>query len=68
MSQRYFEEKEERRMERRDRLRVLFGMAEFGGVVLGVVVIFVLLALLISLVNWLAQDIAGTFTILSTRF
>ena len=36
--------------------------------VLGVVCIFVLLALLFSLITWLDQDIASTFSILRTRF
>ena len=43
-------------------------MMEFMGVVLGVVCIFVLLALLFSLLSWLRQDIASTFSILRTRF
>ena len=54
--------------QRQDRFRVAAGMMEFLGVVLGVICILALLALLFSLLSWLGQDIAGTFSILRTRF
>ncbi len=66
--QEYDQRKEWARQEKQDHLRVAAKMMEFFGVVLGVVCIFVLLALLFSLLNWLRQDIASTFSILKTRF
>ena len=54
--------------ERRERFSLLYKMLDFLGVVLGVVCIFVLLALLFSLFSWLRDDISSTFSILRTRF
>ncbi len=64
----YEQRKEQERLERQDRFRVAAGVMNFLGVVLGVVCIFVLLALLFSLISWLNQDISSTFSILRTRF
>ena len=64
----YEQRKEWERQEKLDHFRMASKMLEFMGVVLGVVCIFVLLALLFSLINWLRQDIASTFSILRTRF
>ncbi|NLD83842.1 MAG: hypothetical protein GX637_06715 [Clostridiales bacterium] len=64
----YEQRKEWERLEKEDHYRMAAGMTEFLGVVLGIVVILVLLALLFSLLNWLGQDFAGTFSILRTRF
>ena len=66
--QEYEQRKEWERQEKREHYRVVSKMMEFFGVVLGVVTIFVLLALLFSLLSWLSQDIASTFSILRTRF
>ncbi len=66
--QEYERRKEWERQERQDHFRVAAKMMEFVGVVLGVISIFVLLALLFSLVSWLTQDISSTFSILRTRF
>ena len=66
--QEYEQRKEWERQEKQDRFRVAAKMMEFLGVVLGVVSIFVLLALLFSLLSWLGQDISSTFSILRTRF
>lgn len=66
--QEYEQRKEWERQEKQDHFRVAAGMMEFLGVVLGIVSIFVLLALLFSLVSWLSQDVASTFSILRTRF
>ena len=66
--QEYEQRKELERQEKQDHLRVAAKMMELMGVVLGVVCIFVLLALLFSLLSWLRQDIASTFSILRTRF
>ncbi|MBE5787938.1 MAG: hypothetical protein E7324_10455 [Clostridiales bacterium] len=64
----YFQRKEMEKQEKRDRLKVAAGAANFLGVVLGLVSILVLAALLFSLLSWLGQDIYSTFTILRTRF
>ena len=64
----YWQRKQMEWEDRRDRFRVAAGVAEFAGVVLGVVCILLLLALLFSLVTWLNQDISATFAILRTRF
>lgn len=64
----YFLRKEWEAQEKQDHYRVAAGVMNFLGVVLGVVAIFVLLALLFSLVSWLIQDISSTFSILRTRF
>ncbi len=54
--------------ERRERWSLASKMLDFLGVVLGMVCIFILLALLFSLLSWLRQDVSSTFSILSTRF
>ena len=64
----YEQRKEWERQERQDHFRVAAGLMNFLGVVLGVVCIFLLLALLFSLLSWLSQDISSTFSILRTRF
>ena len=64
----YEQKKEWERLEKQDRFRMAAGMTEFLGVVLGVIVILVLLALIFSLVSWLTQDVSSTFSILRTRF
>ncbi len=66
--QQYEQRKEWERLEKQDRFRMAAGMTEFLGVVLGIVCILVMLALLFSLLNWLGQDFAGTFSLLRTRF
>ena len=64
----YFQRKEWERQEKQDHYRVAAEVMNFLGVVLGVVAIFLLLALLFSLLSWLSQDISSTFSILRTRF
>lgn len=66
--QEYEQKKEWERQEKQDRFRMAAGMTEFLGVVVGIAAILVLLALLFSLLNWLGQDFAGSFSILRTRF
>ena len=65
--QEYEMKKEWEHEQRQDRFRVAAGMMEFLGVVLGVVGILVLVALLISLISWLSQNVAGTFSLLRTQ-
>ena len=64
----YEQRKAWERQEKQDHFRVAAKMMEFVGVVAGVICIFVLLSLLFSLISWLSQDIASTFSILRTRF
>ena len=71
MSQQSRQEYEQRmkweREEKRQRFSLIYKMLDFVGVVLGVICIFVLLALLFSLLSWLSDDISSTFSILRTR-
>ena len=46
------------REERRERFSLIYKMLDFLGVVLGVICIFVLLALLFSLISWLIEDVS----------
>lgn len=64
----YQRKKAYERIERANRWRMIHGIADFCGVVLGSVCILLMLALLFSLVNWLRQDISNTFAILKSRF
>jgi hypothetical protein len=66
--QEYEQRKEWERQEKQAHFRVAAKMMEFVGVVLGVISIFVRLALLFSLISWLSQDIASTFSVLRARF
>lgn len=59
---------DEQSAEKRERLRMAEGLAEFLGAVAGVAVILIASALLISLLNFLKQDIGSTFTLLKTQF
>lgn len=58
---------EEKKLRRIGRFRVAAGVMDFLGVIAGMVAVLVLIALLVSLVNWLHADILRTFTILQTR-
>lgn len=49
---------------RRSDWKLLATLADFGGVILGTAAILVLIALLVSLMNWLINDISQTFTLL----
>ena len=55
-------------LERQNHFRMASGMLEFLGVLLGVMCIFILCALLFSLINWLRQDISSTFAIFQSHF
>ena len=57
------EDREERRARRRDKMRVAAGVTDFFSVILGTVCILVLIALLVSLLNWLHADIAQNFAL-----
>ena len=58
---------EERAELSRSNWRLLAGLADFGGVILGTAAILVLIALLVSLMNWLINDISQTFILLQTQ-
>ena len=64
----YYIRKEEERQERLDRLRLTAGLLEFLGVVAGIAAVFVLILLIVSLVNWLWNDLSDTFSIVFSIF
>ena len=49
------------------RLRVAAGVADFLSVIAGMVVVLVLIALLVSLINWLVSDAGQMFALLQRR-
>ncbi len=53
--------------EQEDRMRFAAGMSDFFLIIIGVIVILVLVLLLISLGNWLRQDIHSTILNLDVR-
>ena len=55
---------EERAELKRSHWQLLSGLADFAGVILGTGAILVLLTLLISLVNWLVNDLSQSFLLL----
>lgn len=53
------------RMElRRSSWKLMAGLADFAGVIVGTAAILILIALLVSLINWLVADVSQTFTLL----
>ena len=67
IQQEFDRRREWERQEKEDHLQVAAKMMEFMGVVLGVVCIFVLLALLFSLISWLLNDLPARFSSLSEQ-
>ena len=57
---------EERQELRRSSWKLAAGLADFAGVILGTAMILILIALLVSLLNWLVADISQTFILLQT--
>lgn len=55
---------EERNELRRSHWKLLAGLADFAGVILGTVAILVLVMLLVSLLNWLINDVSQSFILL----
>ena len=55
---------EERAELRRSRWQLIAGLADFAGVILGTAVILVLVVLLVSLINWLINDVSQSFILL----
>ncbi len=58
---------EERRLMHAGRFRVAAGVMDFLSVIAGMAVVLVLVALLISLMNWLLGDMGQMFAILQRR-
>lgn len=54
---------EERAYLRRSHWQLISGLTDFAGVIVGTAVILILVALLVSLLNWLHADIRQTFTL-----
>ena len=52
---------------RRSNWKLLAGLADFGAIILGTAAILVLITLLVSLINWLVNDITQTFTLLQMQ-
>ncbi len=61
------EDPQERQLIHAGRLRVAAGVMDFLSVIAGMAVVLVLVALLISLINWLVGDISQMFAILQRR-
>ena len=59
---------EEKKLRRLGRFRVAAGVMDFLGVIGGMIAVLVLIALLISLLNWLQADILRSVTILQSWF
>ena len=59
----YLQEKEEKRQLSMDRWRLTAGLADFLSAVGGVSACLILVLLIMSLLNWLRQDAAGTFSV-----
>ena len=53
---------------RRSNWRLAAGLADFAGIIVGTAAILVLVALLISLINWLINDVSQTFTLMQMPF
>ncbi len=53
---------------KRSRWQLLAGLMDFAGVILGTAVILVLVTLLVSLVNWLVNDLSQSFILLQKNF
>ena len=49
------------------RIRVAAGVADFLSVIAGMVVVLALIALLVSLINWLTADVGQMFALLQRR-
>ena len=49
---------------RRNRWQLIAGLADFAGVILGTAAILILVALLVSLLNWLINDVSQSFILL----
>ena len=64
----YFDQKEDKRQARRDRMMLIAGMSNFFSVIAGTVLILLLILLIISLLSWLSGDIRASFALFNSRF
>lgn len=53
---------------RRDRLRVAAGLFNFAAVIVGMVVVLIMIALLVSLISWLQSDLSRSFSLIQSGF
>lgn len=53
---------------RRSHWQLLAGLGDFAGIILGTAAILVLVALLVSLLNWLIGDLSQSFILLQKNF
>ena len=53
---------------RRSHWQLLAGLADFAGVILGTAAILLLVTLLVSLLNWLINDLSQSFILLQKNF
>lgn len=67
-AQEYKNKKELEEEERRGRWIMAEGMLNFLGAALGVLAVFVLAAILVSLLIWLFQDFSSRFAFILDRF
>ena len=64
----YFDQNEDKKQARRDRMMLIAGMANFFSVIAGTVLILLLILLIISLLSWLRRDIRSSFALFNSRF
>ena len=64
----YFDQKEDKRQARRDRMVLIAGMSNFFSVIAGTVLILLLILLITSLLSWLSGDIRASFALFNSRF
>ena len=64
----YFDQKEDKRQARRDRMMLIAGMSNFFSVIAGTVLILLLILLITSLLSWLSRDIRTSFALFNSRF
>ena len=59
---------EEAEAARRKRVRMAFSVGNLAGIIAGTVLILLLVALLLSMINFLQTDISRNFSLLQTKF
>ena len=64
----YFDQKEDKKQARRDRMMLIAGMSNFFSVIAGTVLILILILLITSLLSWLSRDIRSSFALFNSRF
>ena len=66
--ERYSLKKKLERVERQNHFRLAAGIFDFIGVVVGIVCCLVLVAMLLSLLSWLRNDISSALAIFQSHF